>query len=78
MLLKVKKEWFGEKESVDYVGSIVYVILMIIFTIGLIKITKYGIYLLVISAVLLVLLIKIEKSKENHIINLEENQYCVI
>ena len=51
-------------------GSIVYVILMIIFTIGLIKITKYGFYLLVISALLLALLIKIEKSKENPIINL--------
>lgn len=70
LLLKVKKEWFGEKESIDYVGSIVYLILMIIFTIGLIKLTKYGIYLLVISAVLLALLIKIEKSKENPIINL--------
>ena len=71
MLYIVKKEWSVESQSLDYVGMILYVVMMIIFIFGLTNITKKGIYGIILSIILLVILIKIEKKKENPLLNLK-------
>ena len=70
LLLNVKKEGILENQHMDYTGTVLYMAMMIIFIFGLTNINRNGIYGIIISFILLLILIKIEKSKANPLLNL--------
>ena len=70
MLRRIKNEWYGEKKSIDSIGSILYVIMMLFFAVGLESIDEYGLILFVISAILFVVFVKYERGIDNPIYNL--------
>lgn len=71
LLLRVKKEWKSEKQSVDVVGTILYMASMVLFTYGLTMITENGIYTIILSLILFAILMRLDKSKENPVINVK-------
>lgn len=66
---KIDYEWTTEKRPVDNIGSLIYVIIMILFTYGMTELDKFGAIFVVISLVLLILFIKVEKSVSEPIFN---------
>lgn len=69
LLNNVSKEWVGEKKPIDNKGSFFYIVIMALFAYGLTELDKYGMIFLVISLIMLVILIKIEKKVEEPILN---------
>ncbi len=63
----IKKEWVIEKDDINYVGSLVYIFTMILFTLGIVTLDEFGIIPLIISIVLLILFVRYEKSHPNPI-----------
>ena len=68
---KIKFEWHTEKKPVDNKGSLIYVILMILFTYGMTELDHIGIVFLIICAVLLILFIKAERRASEPIFNFD-------
>lgn len=71
LLHNVKKEWTTEKKSIDNFGSLIYIVAMIIFSYGITELDHFGLVFVIISLVLLILFIKIEKRVEEPILNLK-------
>ena len=64
----IKKEWIIEKgNDINYVGSLLYIAIMFLFTLGLTTLDEYGIMPLIISIVLLIIFVKYEISHPNPI-----------
>lgn len=70
LLRKIKDEWYSEKKPIDNIGSLLYVVMMVLFVFGLESIDEYGSILIVISAVIFVMFVKYERGIENRIYNL--------
>ena len=70
LLLKIDKEWVGEKHPINIKGSIIYFLSISLFIVGLNDIDEYGLIALVISIILFIILIKSEKNKENAMLNI--------
>ncbi len=69
LLSKVDYEWTTEKRPVDNIGSLMYVVIMILFTYGMTVLDDIGIILLVICLILAVIFIKVEKSVPEPVFN---------
>lgn len=69
LLNKVEGEWTSEKKPIDNIGSLIYILLMALFTYGVTVIDEYGIFLVLISLILLAVLIKFEKTVKEPIID---------
>ncbi|WP_405305170.1 MFS transporter [Methanobrevibacter sp.] len=69
LLNNVSKEWAGEKKPIDNKSSFFYIVIMALFAYGLTELDEYGMIFLVISLIMLVILIKIEKKVEEPILN---------
>ena len=69
MIWKVKEEWCSEKMPIDNIGSLLYVLTMILFTYGITVLDERLIYFAV-SIVLFAVFIRWERKAENPIYNL--------
>lgn len=70
LLKSISFKTSNNEGNIDYVGSVLYIIMMTIFTFGLESIDQYGSILVILSAIILVFFIKYERKKENPIYNL--------
>lgn len=71
LLRGVKKEWTTEKQKIDNLGSLIYVVTMALLAYGITILDEWGIVLVVASLILLILFVKVEKRVENPIYNLK-------
>lgn len=69
LLKKVDFEWHTEKRPVDNKGSLIYIIIMVLFTYGMTILDDIGIVFLIISLVLFVIFIKLERTASEPIFN---------
>ena len=70
LLHGIKKEWRTDKKPVDNIGSLVYVSAMVLFTYGVTELDQNGLIFLIMSFILLITFIKIEKRVKEPILNL--------
>ena len=71
LLYRLDFEWTSQDKSpINIEGSISYIIIMILFIVGLNYITTWGIYALAISIVFFIIFIKLEHNNSNAIYNL--------
>ena len=63
LLFRLDSEWKDEKKPLDISGSIIYIMLMVLFVLGLNYITTWGVYTLALSVILFIINIKLEKKK---------------
>lgn len=69
LVLKLDEEWVGEKHPVNVSGSILYILSMVLFVVGLNNLDEWGIVLIIVSIFLVFVLFKSEHKKENAILN---------
>ena len=69
LLQMVKPEWTTEKKPIDNIGSLIYMLMMVLFTIGLTEIDGIGPPYLIAAIVLAPIFIRYEKKKEYPIFN---------
>lgn len=69
MLHMVKSEWTTEKKPIDNIGSLIYMLMMVFFTIGLTEIDAIGPPFILAALVLLIIFIRYEKRQEYPILN---------
>ena len=69
MINKIDDEWTTEKRPVDNKGSLIYILIMILFTYGMTELDKSGAIFIVISLILMILFIKVERSIPEPIFN---------
>ena len=69
LLQMIKSEWTQEKMPIDKIGSIIYIAMMILFTIGLAELDSVYNIFIPISITLLVLFVIYEKRQEHPILN---------
>ena len=70
LLFRLDGDWTSEKEPLDYLGSFLYILMMVLFITGLNYITTWGIYPFAVSLILLVLCIKRGMTNEHPIYNM--------
>lgn len=72
ILIKLNKEWStGDDKTTDNIGSITYVLFMGLFLFGIVRLDNHHILPLILSIIILVIFLKIEKNKEHPVYNLE-------
>ena len=71
LLNGIDYEWATEKKPVDNKGSLIYVVMMCLFTYGMTLLDEFGIVFVVVSVILFIILIKVEKSVPEPIFNFE-------
>ena len=69
ILSQVKSEWIGEKHPIDNIGSLIYMLIMVLFTVGLTEMDTPLIACFFASLILIPIFIKYEKKKEYPILN---------
>ena len=69
LLNKVDYEWSTEKRPIDNIGSLIYIIIMILFTYGMTILDEIGIVFLIICLILSIIFIKIERTVPEPIFN---------
>ena len=69
LLNKVDYEWISEKRPIDNKGSLLYILMMILFTYGITELDRNGIIFIILSLILLIIFIKVERSISNPIFN---------
>ena len=82
LLIKIDKEWVSSaNKKTDNIGSVTYFFFISLFLTGMTNITnKWGQLALILSAILLIIFIKVEKDKKYPVYNLnlfKNNQYVV-
>lgn len=70
LLSRLDSEFKSEPRPINVKGSILYMLIMALFMIGLNKITTWGSYLVIISVISIVIFITVEKNNSNAIFNL--------
>lgn len=70
LLFRYDGEFKSESKPINIASSFTYILLMSLFMIGLTKITTWGIYVLILSVVLLVIFIRFESKSDNALYNL--------
>ena len=63
-------EWTSEKKHIDYKGSLIHIVVMCLFTYGMTLLDEFGIIFVVISFILFIILVKVEKNVQ-YILNIE-------
>ena len=71
LLNGIDYEWATEKKHVDNKGSLIYVVMMCLFTYGMTLLDEFGIVFVVISVILLIILFKVEKNVPEPIFNFQ-------
>lgn len=71
LLSKIKTEWVSEKAPIDNIGSLLYVLVMALFTYGVTVLDEYGSIPIIISFILFLLFFRYEKKHPNPIYNLK-------
>lgn len=69
ILHKIEKEWYGERKPIDNIGSLLYIVAMVLFTYGVTVLDEYGIILVAISIVIFLVFARWERKTENPIYN---------
>ena len=69
LLNRIDYEWSTEKRPVDNKGSLIYVVMMCLFTYGMTILDEIGIVFVVVSFILFILLVKVEKNVPEPIFN---------
>lgn len=69
LLNRINFEWNTEKRPVDNTGSLLYIIIMVLFTYGITVLDEIGIVFLIICLILLIIFIKVERSVSEPIFN---------
>ena len=65
ILIKLNKEWYTEDvREIDHVGSILYALFMGLFLYGIVKLDNNNIFVLILSAIILIIFLRYEKSKK--------------
>ena len=65
ILIKLNKEWYTEDvREIDHVGSILYALFMGLFLYGIVKLDNNNIFVLILSAIILIVFLRYEKSKK--------------
>ncbi len=80
LLNGVDYEWASEKKPIDNKGSIIYIVMMCLFTYGMTLLDENGIVFVVASFILLIILIKVEKNVSEPIFNfklLKDAKYVI-
>ena len=80
LLNGIDYEWATEKKHVDNKGSLIYVVMMCLFTYGMTLLDEFGIVFVVISVILLIILVKVEKNVPEPIFNfqlLKDTKYVI-
>ena len=73
-------EWASEKKHIDYKGSLIYIVIMCLFTYGMTILDEFGIIFVVISFILFIILVKIEINVPEPIFNfklLKDARYVI-
>lgn len=68
-LSKVEYEWAAEKRPIDNKGSLIYIIIMILFTYGITELDINGVYYLIASIILFAIFFKLELHTNEPIFN---------
>lgn len=72
ILIKLNKEWHTEDvREIDHVGSILYALFMGLFLYGIVKLDNNNIFVLILSAIILIIFLRYEKSKKPPVYDLE-------
>ena len=69
ILSQVDSEWIGEKQPIDNIGSLIYMLIMVLFTIGLTNLGSFYSLCLLICIVLVYVFITYEKKQEYPVLN---------
>ena len=69
ILTQVKSEWIGEKNPIDNIGSLIYMLIMVLFTLGLTEMDTPLIACFFASLILVPIFMKYERKKEYPILN---------
>ena len=69
LLSRFDKEWKTEKKPIDNFGSIIYAVMMGLFAYGITILDEHGIIFVIISIILMVIFIKIERKVHDPIFN---------
>ena len=80
LLNGVDYEWASEKKPIDNKGSIIYIVMMCLFTYGMTLLDENGLVFVVASFILLIILIKVEKNVSEPIFNfklLKDAKYVI-
>lgn len=68
-LNRIDFEWTAEKRPVDNKGSLIYIIIMVLFTYGMTTLDETGIVFLIICLILSAIFIKVERSVSEPVFN---------
>ena len=71
LLNGIDYEWATEKKHVDNKGSLIYVVMMCLFTYGMTLLDEFGIVFVVVSFILFIILVKVEKNVSEPIFNFQ-------
>ena len=71
LLNGIDYEWATEKRPVDNKGSLVYIVMMCLFTYGMTLLDEHGIVFVVVSFILFMILVKVEKNVPEPIFNFQ-------
>ena len=80
LLNRIDYEWATEKKHVDNIGSLIYVVMMCLFTYGMTLLDEFGIVFVVVSFILFIILVKVEKNVPEPIFNfklLKDAKYVI-
>ena len=62
LLRKIDNEWIIQNDHINYVGSLLYISSMFLFTVGIATLDEYGVIPLIISFILLIVFLRYEKT----------------
>ena len=72
ILIKLDKEWYTEDvKRIDSIGSIVYAVFMGLFLYGIVKVDNENIFILILSFIVLIIFLKLEKNNKYPAYNLD-------
>jgi MFS family permease len=71
LLNGIDYEWATEKRPVDNKGSLIYIVMMCLFTYGMTLLDEHGIVFVVVSFILFMILVKVEKNVPEPIFNFQ-------
>lgn len=80
LLNGIDYEWASEKRHIDNKGSLIYVVMMCLFTYGMTLLDEFGIVFVVASFILFIILVKVEKNVPEPIFNfklLKDAKYVI-
>ena len=71
ILIKLDKEWRTEDvKEIDNIGSLLYALFMGLFLYGIVRLDNNNIFILIISFIILIMFLRVEKNKEHPVYNL--------